>query len=228
MIFSICVVTSTSSQLILVCNRTVDAPVNQDSFKMEGTRGPPLEPYLWQQHSSANLSPKQRSCRALSRLRALPVLPMALLLPTRRQLLASPVAADMIINLFVLEQMCLVAATNALLSASRVQAGLPGAGRNKAVAHRMCSDLRVCTSMCPLNQEKKTAGKVYTGMYSVHTTIYFIWEFYTEIYRHILSYTYNRISRHIRLAKSISPYIWRYTLFGAQECCKPRACPPTQ
>ncbi len=86
--------------------------------------------------------------------------------------------------------------------ASRVQAGRPGAawGRNKAVAHSMCSDIRVteCKRMCPLNQDKKSAVKVYTGMYSVHTSIYFIWEFHTEIYGHILSYTYNqsRKSRH--------------------------------
>ncbi len=77
----------------------------------------------------------------------------------------------------------------------------------------MCSDVRVCTSMCPLNQDKKSAVKVYTGMYSVHASIYFIWEFHTEIYRHILSYTYNCISRHIPLVKSISRCIRRYT-FG--------------
>ena len=119
---------STSSHRILARNGTVVAPVDQDILKMEGTSGLSLEPYLWRQHSSANLSPKQRSCRALSRLRALPVLPMALLLPTRRPLLASPeaAAADIIIHLFVLDQVCLVAATNALLSnalrARRVQA----------------------------------------------------------------------------------------------------------
>ncbi len=105
--------------------------------------------------------------------------------------------------------MCLVAATNALLSnalrarrvqaaqQARVQAGRPGAGRNKAVAHCMCSDVRVCTSMCPLNQDKTSAVKVYTGMSSVHASIYFIWEFHTEKYGHILSDTYNRRSRHI-------------------------------
>ena len=91
--------------------------------------------------------------------------------------MASPVAADIIIHLFVLDQVCLVAATNALLSnalfASRVQAGRPGAGRNKAIAHCMCSDVRVCTSMCTLNQDIKSAVKVYTGMYSVQ---------YTDIY----------------------------------------------
>ncbi len=167
--------TSTSSQRILARNRTVVAPVDQDIFKMEGTSGLSLEPYLWRQHSSANLSPKQRSCRALSRLRALPVLPMVLLLPTRRLLLASPVAANIRIHLFVLDQVCLVAATNPLHSnssapaggrrASRVQAGLLGAGRNKAVAHSMCSDVRVCTSMCPHNKDKKSAVKVYTSMY---------------------------------------------------------------
>jgi hypothetical protein len=125
-------VTSTSSQRILARNRTVVAHVDQDILKMEGTSGLSLEPYLLRQHSSANLSPKQRSCRALSRLRVLPVLSMALLLPTRRPLLASPVAADIIIHLFVLDQVCLVAATNALLSnalrARRVQAGQQGAG----------------------------------------------------------------------------------------------------
>ncbi len=172
-----------SSQRILACNWTVIAPVDQDILKMEGTRGLPLEPYLCRKHSSANLSPKQHCCQALSRLRALPVLPMALLLPTRRLLLASPVAANIKINLFVLDQVCLVAATNALLfsngcapagcrqASSRVQEGLPGAGRKKSVAHRMCSDVRVCTSMCPLNKDKKSAVKVYTGMYSVHTSI---------------------------------------------------------
>jgi hypothetical protein len=53
---------------------------------------------------------------------------MALLLAA----LASPVAADIKINLFVLDQICRVAATNALLSnalcARRVQAGQQGAG----------------------------------------------------------------------------------------------------
>ncbi len=46
--------------------------------------------------------------------------------------MASPVAADITIHLFVLDQVCLVAATNALLSnalrARRVQAGQQGAG----------------------------------------------------------------------------------------------------
>jgi hypothetical protein len=71
---------------------------------IRGTKGLPLEPYVWRQHSSVNSSPRQRRCRAVSRWRALPVLPKALLLPTRRPLLASPVAADIIINLFVLDQ----------------------------------------------------------------------------------------------------------------------------
>ncbi len=65
---SICAVTSTSSQRILARNGTVVAPVDQDILKMEGTSGLSLEPDLWRQHSRANLSPKQRSCRALSRL----------------------------------------------------------------------------------------------------------------------------------------------------------------
>jgi hypothetical protein len=173
-------VISTSSQRILARNRTVVAPVDHDILKMEGKRGLPLEPYLWRQHSSANLLPKQRhgSCRALSRLLALPVLPMALLLPTTRPLLASPVAADIIINLFVLDQVCLVAATNALLSnalrASRVQAGRPGAGRNKAVAHRMCSGVRVCTSICPLNQDKKSEESMYRHVLSTYKYILYL------------------------------------------------------
>jgi hypothetical protein len=48
---------------------------------------------------------------------------MALLQQTRRLLLASPVTADIIINLFVLDQVCLVSATNALLSNSSTLAG---------------------------------------------------------------------------------------------------------
>ncbi len=183
---SICAVTSTSSQRILARNGTVVAPVDQDIPKMEGTRGLSLEPYLWRQHSSTNLSPKQRSCRALSRLRALPVLPMALLLPTRRQLLASPVAADIIIHLFVLDQVCLVAATNALLSnalrARRVQAGQQGAGgpagRTGRQEQSSCTSYvlrrKSMHSRCPLIQDKKSAVKVYTGMYSVHTSKNFI------------------------------------------------------
>ncbi len=73
---------------------------------------------------------------------------MALLLPKRRQLLVSPMAADITMNLFVLEQMCLVSVTNVLLSdsrapagcrrASRVQAGQPGAGR-KMQLHTVCT-----------------------------------------------------------------------------------------
>ncbi len=76
------------------------------------------------------------------------MLPRALLLPKRRELLASPMAADTIMNLFVLEQMCLVSVTNVLLSdsrapagyrpASRVQAGRPGAGR-KMQLHNVCT-----------------------------------------------------------------------------------------
>ncbi len=57
---------------------------------------------------------------------------MALLLPTRRQLLASPVAADIIIHLFVLDQVCLVAATNALLSNALAPAGCRRASRVQA------------------------------------------------------------------------------------------------
>jgi hypothetical protein len=75
---------------------------------------------------------------------------MALLLLKRRELLASPIAADIIMILFVLEleQMCLVSVTNVLLSdsrapagcrrASRVQAGRPGAGR-KMQLHIVCT-----------------------------------------------------------------------------------------
>ncbi len=98
----------------------------------EGTRGLPLEPYLWRHHSSAKSSPRQRCSRAVSRWRALPVLPMALLLPTRRPLLASPVAADIIINIFAFDQVCLVSATKALLSNTSTPAGCRQAGRAQA------------------------------------------------------------------------------------------------
>jgi hypothetical protein len=96
---------------------------------------------------------------------------MALLPPMRRQLLASQVAANIRINLFVFDQVCLVSAINALLSnsgspvgcrrASRVQAGRPGAGRNKALAHDMYSDelVPVYTCMYPLNQDKNQLYK---------------------------------------------------------------------
>ncbi len=69
-------------------------------------------------------------------------------------------AVDIIMNLFVLEQMCLVSATNVLLSNSSTPAGCRRASE-KAVAHCMYSDVRLCTSMCPLNEDKKSAVKVY-------------------------------------------------------------------
>ncbi len=97
---------------------------------------------------------------------------MALLLPKRRELQVSPIAADIIMKLFVLEQMCLVSVTNVLLSdsrapagcrwASRVQACRPGAGR-KMQLHTALYVLRVvrlCTRMCPLIQDKKSAVQV--------------------------------------------------------------------
>ncbi len=56
--------------------------------------------------------------------------------------------------------------------------------QEKSVAHCMYSDVRLCTSMCPLNQDKKSAVKVYKSMYSIYKCIYFIWKFHTEIYRH--------------------------------------------
>jgi hypothetical protein len=147
----------------------------------------PLEPYLWRQHSSANPSPTQRSCRALSRWLALPVLLMALLLPKRRQLvqlLASPMAADIVMNLFVLEQMCLVSATNVLLSnssapagcrrASRMQAGRPRAGRKKQL-HIVCTQTTTMYEYVPSQSGPKISCESinkhalslyrYTGIY---------------------------------------------------------------
>ncbi len=69
--------------------------------------------------------------------------------------MASPVAADIIIHLFVLDQVCLVAATSALLSnalrARRVQAGQQGAGgpAGRRQEQSSCTSYvlrRVCTS----------------------------------------------------------------------------------
>jgi hypothetical protein len=67
-------------------------------------------------------------------------------------------------KLYVLDQVCLVSATNEPLLnscapagcrlASRVQASQPGEGRNKAVAY---SDIPVYACMYPLNQDKKSA-----------------------------------------------------------------------
>jgi hypothetical protein len=104
---------------------------------------------------------------------------MALLLLKRRQLLASPVAADIIINLFVLDQV--VAATNALLSnalcARRVQAGQQGAG---GLAGR-----RQEQSSCTLNVLRHTS--MYKCVLSIRTKISC-----KSIYRHVLS-TYKYI-----------------------------------
>jgi hypothetical protein len=93
------------------------------------------------------------------------VLPMALLLLTRRPLLASPVAADIKLNLFVLDQVCLVAATNALLSnalcASRVQAGQQGAGgpagrrQEKSSCNIVCAQTYEYVHVCALSIRTK-------------------------------------------------------------------------
>jgi hypothetical protein len=109
---------------------------------------------------------------------------MALLLPTRRQLLASPVATDIIIHLIVLEQVCLVAVTNALLlnalHARRVQAGQQGAGgpagrrQEKSSCTLYVLRRKSMYKYVPSQSGQKSAVKVYTGMYSVHESIYFI------------------------------------------------------
>jgi hypothetical protein len=85
---------------------------------MSSTKGLPLELYLWRQHSSVNSSPGQCRCRAVSRWRAL---------PARRPPLVSPlaVAADIIIRLLVLDQVCLVSTMNGCF---QIQAHLQGAG----------------------------------------------------------------------------------------------------
>ncbi len=63
---------------------------------------------------------------------------------------------------------------------------------------------------------QKSAVKVYTDMYSVHaSTVYtlsenFIQSADSEMYGYILSYTYNRISRHTRWAKSHLVYLSIY------------------
>ncbi len=91
--------------------------------------------------------------------------------------MASPVAADIKIHFFVLDQVCLVAATNVLLSnalrARRVQAGQQAWGAGGPAGHRQ--DKSSCTSYVlrrksmykyvPCIQDNKSAVKVYTGMY---------------------------------------------------------------
>jgi len=84
--------------------------------KMSSTRGLPLEPYLWCQHSSVNSSPGRCRCRAVSSWPAL---------PARRPPLVSPVAADIKISLLVLDQVYLVSAMNCCF---RIQARPQGAG----------------------------------------------------------------------------------------------------
>ncbi len=182
----ICVVTTLR---ILDPDKTVVAPVDyQGILEMESTRGQLLKPYLWRQHSSANSSLRQRRCRALSCWRALPVLLMALLLPKWMQLLASTVAADILINLFVLHQVCLDSATNALL---QIQARLQGAGGPAGRRQEQSSFTSYVlrrTSMyeyVPSQTGQKSAVKVCTSMYSAYTSIYFSEKFilrYTDIY----------------------------------------------
>ncbi len=142
------------TQRILDRDRAVVAPVNyQGILRMEGTRGLLLEPCFWRQHLGATSSHRQHCCRALSRWRALPVLQVALLLPTRRQLLTGQVAADIMINLFVLDQVCL---TNALLSNSSAPAGCRRAGRAQAGTkqlHIVCTQTNVL--VCALSFRTK-------------------------------------------------------------------------
>ncbi len=96
---------------------TTRHPRLQGILKMSSTRGLPLEHYLWRQHSSVNSSSAGRCrCLAVSRWRAL---------PARRPLLVSPVAADIIISLLVLDRVFLVSATNRCF---QIQARPQGAG----------------------------------------------------------------------------------------------------
>jgi hypothetical protein len=193
-------------------NRTVVALVDQDILKMEGTSGLSLEPYLWRQHSI-----QVQICRpnnvavelwaACGRCQCCQWLCYC----NEEAAFGEPCSCRHNNTLICSwpSVSCCCNECAAFECAARPQgaggpAGCRRAGRaqaKKAVAHRMCSDVRVCTSMCPLNQDKKSAVKVYTlaGMYSVHASIYFIWEFHTEIYGHLLSY--NSISRHILLVK---------------------------
>ncbi len=87
----------------------------QGILKMSSTRGLPLEPYLWRQHSSVNSSPGRCRCRDISHWRALP----------SRRPLVSPVAADIKISLLGFNQVCLVSATNCCF---QIQAHPQGAG----------------------------------------------------------------------------------------------------
>ena len=111
-----CTTASTMADQSLILS-TTRHPRLQGILKMSSTRGLPLEHYLWRQHSSVNSSSAGRCrCLAVSRWRAL---------PARRPLLVSPVAADIIISLLVLDKVCLISATN---SCFQIQARPQGAG----------------------------------------------------------------------------------------------------
>ncbi len=119
-------------QHILDSDGTVVVPVDyQCTLRMEGTRCVPLEPYLWRQHSSAISSPSLRQLHpdnvGVERWAAGGRCQF-----WRMLLLASPVVADIIMNLFVLCQVCLVAATNGCFQIQARPQGADGpAGRRQ-------------------------------------------------------------------------------------------------
>jgi hypothetical protein len=83
---------------------------------------------------------------------------MALLTPMTRPLLASPVSADIIISLFVLDQVCLVSATNAMLSNSGAPAGCRRAGLAQAGTkqlHIVCTQTYKYMLVCALSIRTK-------------------------------------------------------------------------
>jgi hypothetical protein len=100
---------------------------------------------------------------------------MALLQQKRRQLLAIPMEADIIINLFVLDQMGLVSVANALHSNSSAPAGCRRASMVQMGRSSFSLHLLGRTGMyvyVPSQSGQKMAVKVYTDMYSVYNTMY--------------------------------------------------------
>jgi hypothetical protein len=159
---------------------------------------------------------------------------MALLLPKRRQLLASPMAADIIMNLFVLEQMCLVSATNVLLSnssapagcrrASKMQAGRPGAGK-KTQLHIVCTSTQMyeyvlVLLVCALSLSSANPGHIMSD-YFPPSILYILCHYYFIICHYYFTYFFQSfwpiMSYYVKFSKTAIISIITILLFQKKK-----------
>ncbi len=119
------------SQIDSIDRRKSTEPEQGDVTLWKFNENTQLFYYLWRQHSGVNSSPGQCRCRAVSRWRAL---------PAGRPPLVSPVSADIIISLSVLDQVCLVCATNGYFQIQvRPQGSSGRAGRRQEQSSCQCT-----------------------------------------------------------------------------------------